>query len=73
MERVFTAVIADDEPAILSNLQNSPIWNDLGIKIISSASDGEECFESILRLKPDFAVVDIRMTKLSGIDLASTF
>lgn len=69
MERVFTAVIADDEPAILSNLQNSPIWNDLGIKIISSASDGEECFESILRLKPDFAVVDIRMPKLSGLDV----
>ena len=31
MDRVFTAVIADDEPAILSNLENSPIWNELGI------------------------------------------
>ena len=31
MDRVFTAVIADDELAILSNLENSPIWNELGI------------------------------------------
>ena len=69
MERIFTFVIADDEPAIISNLNASPIWDKLGIKVIGSASDGEQCLNRIMTLKPDFAVIDIRMPVLSGLEV----
>jgi DNA-binding NarL/FixJ family response regulator len=39
--------------------------------IVALAADGEEAFKLITDLKPDVALVDIRMPKMSGLDLLS--
>ncbi len=39
-------------------------------KVVAEAADGQEAWELILRHKPDVAVVDIKMPRMSGIELA---
>ncbi len=37
--------------------------------VVGEAGDGEQALELVLRLRPDVAILDIRMPKLSGIDV----
>lgn len=69
VENFFSCVLADDEPTILSNLESSSIWRELGIRVIASHNNGEDVFNSIINLKPDFAVIDIKMPGLSGLEV----
>ena len=39
------------------------------LQVIGQGSDGLEAVELILNLKPDFAVIDLNMPKLSGLDV----
>ena len=39
------------------------------LKVLGQSSDGGEAVELILALKPDFAVLDLNMPKLSGLDV----
>ncbi|HEX4136299.1 MAG TPA: response regulator transcription factor [Bryobacteraceae bacterium] len=39
------------------------------LKILGQSSDGAEAVELILSLKPDFAVLDLNMPKISGLDV----
>ncbi len=39
------------------------------LTVIGEAADGEEALELITRLKPDVAILDIRMPKLNGIEV----
>ncbi len=40
-----------------------------GIEVVGRAVDGEEALAHIERLRPDIALVDVRMPRLSGIEL----
>ena len=40
-----------------------------GIEVVGRAVDGEEALAQIERLRPDIALVDVRMPRLSGIEL----
>jgi DNA-binding NarL/FixJ family response regulator len=42
------------------------------IEVIGEAEDGKKAVQSIARLKPDVAVMDITMPELNGIDAAQT-
>lgn len=39
------------------------------IRVVGEAGDGQEAIEMLLRLQPDVALLDIRMPKLTGIDV----
>ncbi len=39
------------------------------LRVIGEAQDGEQALEMIKRLKPDVAILDIRMPKLNGIEV----
>lgn len=41
-----------------------------GYNIIGSASDGQEAYNLILKLKPDIAILDIRMPYMTGLEVA---
>ena len=41
-----------------------------GIDVIGEAADGEEALEKIEKRKPDVALVDIKMPRLSGVEVA---
>ncbi len=65
----FTAIIADDEPAILKGLKESINWSELDLSIIALAHDGREALNLITKLNPDIAIIDIKMPTLSGLDV----
>jgi DNA-binding NarL/FixJ family response regulator len=63
-----TCVVADDHPAVLEAVVE--FLTQSGIEIVARARDGEEAIEKIEQRKPNVALVDIRMPKLGGIELA---
>ena len=69
MVNSFSCVIADDETAILENLKCAPLWEKFGISIIAECNNGKLAYETIQRLKPDFAIIDIRMPLMTGLEV----
>lgn len=67
MERI-SIVLADDHPAMREGtrriLERYP-----DLKVIGEAEDGEQALELVKRLKPDVAILDIRLPKLNGIEV----
>jgi DNA-binding NarL/FixJ family response regulator len=63
-----TCVVADDHPAVLEAV--AEFLTQSGIEIVARARDGEEALEKIEQRKPNVALVDIRMPKVGGIELA---
>jgi DNA-binding NarL/FixJ family response regulator len=61
-------VVADDHPAVLEAV--AEFLAQSGIEVVARARDGEEALEKIEQRKPKVALVDVRMPKLGGIELA---
>ena len=59
-------VVADDNPEFLSQLLAtlSP-----QCEVVATATDGRSALDSIRKLRPDVAIVDIKMPNLNGIEL----
>ncbi len=65
----YTIVIADDHPLYRKGVRQV-LEKESGFKILAEASDGEAALEHIRKMKPDVAVLDIQMPKLSGLHIA---
>src|SRR5205823_7148337 len=65
----ITCVVADDHPAMLSAV--AEILERSGFAVVGRARDGGEALALIESERPDIAVVDVRMPRLSGIEVAS--
>ena len=65
-----TALIADDEPHLVTALQAqlATLWPEL--QIVAVARNGLEAAERIAALRPDLAFLDIQMPGLSGLEVA---
>lgn len=61
-------IIADDHPVFRSGLRQI-IESDESLKIIAEAADGKYALELIEELKPDVAILDIRMPEKSGLQV----
>ena len=60
-------VIADDHPPVLEFLSRFLSNNE--ITITASTRDGEEALRKIEQTRPDVAVLDARMPRLSGLEV----
>ncbi|OCT15004.1 hypothetical protein A8709_12855 [Paenibacillus pectinilyticus] len=61
------AILADDEPNILRNLQAVIPWEELDIDIVGKARNGLEALELCEQHVPDLVMSDIRMPQMDGI------
>jgi DNA-binding NarL/FixJ family response regulator len=59
-------VVADDQGMVRAGLR-SLLEEEPGIEVVGEAADGEAALSQIRRLKPDVALMDIRMPALDGI------
>ncbi|MDE6911208.1 MAG: response regulator transcription factor [Lachnospiraceae bacterium] len=64
-----TLLIADDEKNIRDGLKCILDWEELGFTLCGEAANGEEALSCILKEKPSLVLLDIRMPKLTGIDI----
>jgi DNA-binding NarL/FixJ family response regulator len=64
----ITLVLADDHGIVREGIA-SVFASRPDLKILGQGSDGAEAVELILALKPDFAVLDLNMPKLGGLEV----
>ena len=69
---MYSLFIADDEKEIREGLKYILDWENLGFKICGEAGNGEDALNSILELQPDLVLLDIRMPRMLGIDVAKS-
>ncbi|URZ17103.1 response regulator transcription factor [Clostridium felsineum] len=66
---MYSVMIVDDEPLIRTGLNKTVKWEEYGFKVICECSNGEEAIEELRKQKIDFIITDIKMNRVSGIDI----
>lgn len=61
-------ILVDDHPFVRGGIRQY-IERDPKIEILAEGKDGEEALDLIRKHRPDVAVVDLQMPKLSGLDV----
>lgn len=61
-------VVADDEFLIRMDLKE--LLHELGHEVVGEASNGDAALQEVQRLKPDMAILDVKMDKIDGIKVA---
>jgi DNA-binding response OmpR family regulator len=64
-----TAVIADDDGDIRALVKISA--RKAGLEVVAEAADGTEALAAIRRLVPDFAILDVAMPGLTGLEVCA--
>lgn len=67
---MYRLMIVDDEAAILEGLCHIVDWNQLGFEVVHTAADGRDAIGYLEESHVDAILSDIKMTFLSGLDLA---
>lgn len=68
MMDMVRVVIADDESIRLMSLRTQ--LESLGLQVIGEAVNGKQAVDVILKLKPDMAILDIKMPDMDGLEAA---
>lgn len=68
MPKSFRIITADDHPLILKGLND--YLKERNYNIVGSASDGQTAYNLIVERKPDIAILDIEMPKMTGLEIA---
>jgi two-component system, chemotaxis family, protein-glutamate methylesterase/glutaminase len=64
---MITVLVVEDSP-VVRELMVHILSSDPAIRVLGTASDGEEALEAVGRLKPDIITMDIHMPKMNGLD-----
>jgi DNA-binding NarL/FixJ family response regulator len=64
----ITCIVADDHPAMVEAVAD--VLTESGVSVIGRARDGEDAIAKIDARQPDVALVDVRMPRLGGIEVA---
>jgi DNA-binding NarL/FixJ family response regulator len=61
-------VIADDHPVVLQGLVTL-LSDEPDFRVVAACQDGTAALEAILKHSPDVALLDLRMPKMTGLDV----
>jgi DNA-binding NarL/FixJ family response regulator len=64
----ITCVVADDHPAMVEAV--SDVLAESGLEVVGRARNGEEALAKIEQRRPQVALVDVRMPRIGGIEVA---
>jgi DNA-binding NarL/FixJ family response regulator len=67
-KRPISCLVADDHPVMVEAV--CAFLTDHGIEIAGRAQNGHDALEKIEARKPDVALVDLRMPRISGVEVA---
>jgi DNA-binding NarL/FixJ family response regulator len=68
MTDAITCLVADDHPAVVQAV--SEVLALGGVEVAGQARDGEEALAAIQSLRPKVALLDLRMPRMDGIEVA---
>ena len=66
---ILKVLIVDDERIIVKGLENLYDWVQNGFQVIGKAFNGQSGIELAKKVKPDIVLTDIRMPKVSGLEM----
>ena len=66
----MNVLIVDDEMIVREGLKAIIAWEDLGFSVCGEGVDGGDALEKMLLLKPEITLLDIKMPKIHGIEVA---
>jgi len=69
---MYKILLADDEAIIREGIKTLFNWEDIGYEICGEATNGDQTLAMIRSLNPDVVLLDIRMPKMTGIDVIAT-
>jgi DNA-binding NarL/FixJ family response regulator len=69
MDADIRVSIADDHPIFRKGLREV-VDAERGLRVVAEAADGAEALEQIEAVRPEVAILDIHMPKMSGFELA---
>jgi two-component system, response regulator YesN len=69
---MYNVLLVDDEPMIREGMKTLIPWKDFGYQVIDTARDGKEALEKFRANEIHLMIVDIRMPRMSGIELIET-
>src|SRR5437016_8923449 len=61
-----SVVLADDHAIVREGI--AAICSTNGLQILGQCSDGHAAYDMITRLKPDFAILDLQMPGMTGVE-----
>ena len=71
MQKLFSMIIVDDEPAILSGLCDLYPWNSWGFEVTGAYLTADSALEALRRSLVDVVLTDILMPGMDGLSFAS--
>ncbi|XEC96070.1 helix-turn-helix domain-containing protein [Paenibacillus tarimensis] len=69
LKKPIRLCIIDDIPTVVQGIAKKIPWDQYGITVVGTAANGEEGIGLIRETRPHIILTDIRMPKLSGIDM----
>jgi two-component system, response regulator YesN len=69
---MYNVLIVDDEPIIREGMKTLIPWEEYGFQVIETARDGKEALEIFRVNEIHLIIADIRMPRMSGIELIET-
>ncbi len=68
---MYKLLIVDDEETIREGLRDIVDWKSMGFEVAETLEDGRQAMDYIARQTVDVILTDIKMTFVSGLDLAN--
>ena len=66
---MYRAYFVDDEPLVLAELMDNPVFTEYEILAVGSSTNPYQAEKEIRRLNPDVIFTDLRMPECSGVDM----
>lgn len=67
--RKYSLFFAEDEETLREKIRDTIDWESTDFEYIGEAGDGETALLKILDLQPDIVITDIKMPRMSGLEL----
>ena len=66
----YKVILVDDEAEVIDVIEQKIAWNELGFKVVGSATNGVKALELVEKTQPDVVITDIKMPYMDGLELS---